>query len=161
MMIKRLIYFTIFFGALLTQAHAQDYLPGKVAGDSIRSGQILTTAELAALTAEMEPDAKLSAKVKGKVVGVCTKKGCWMTLQLPGNETMHVNFKDYAFFVPTDIQGREVIIEGTVIHDVTSVERLQHYAEDAGKSKEEIAAITEPKKELKFTATGVVMPGLE
>jgi hypothetical protein len=37
------------------------------------------------------------------------------------------------------------------------VEELKHLAEDAGKSKEEIEAITEPKEELKFLATGVLL----
>jgi len=32
---------------------------------------------------------------------------------------------------------------------------LQHLAEDAGKSKEEIAKITEPQKQLVFNASGV------
>jgi hypothetical protein len=39
----------------------------------------------------------------------------------------------------------------------TSVAELQHYAEDAGKSKEEIAKITEPKLELTFVADGVIV----
>jgi len=143
---------------MVSRGQAQEYLAGIVAGDSILSGNILTTQELAALAEKMDVTAKMPAKIKGKVLEVCTKKGCWMTLELPGEETMHVNFKDYAFFVPTDIEGREVIIEGIAFHNETPVKELQHYAEDAGKSREEIAAITEPKKELKFTATGVVIP---
>ena len=39
----------------------------------------------------------------------------------------------------------------------TSVKQLKHYAEDAGKSKEEIAKITEPKKEVIFVAKGVLV----
>jgi hypothetical protein len=34
---------------------------------------------------------------------------------------------------------------------------LRHYAEDAGKSKAEIAAITEPKREVSFEASGVLI----
>ena len=37
------------------------------------------------------------------------------------------------------------------------VEHLKHYAQDAGKSKEEIAKITEPKDELTFIADGVIV----
>ena len=36
-----------------------------------------------------------------------------------------------------------------------SVDELKHYAEDAKKSQEEIDAIKEPKKELRFTASGI------
>ena len=39
----------------------------------------------------------------------------------------------------------------------TSVDELKHLAEDAGKSEAEIAKITEPKKEFKFLADGVVI----
>lgn len=38
-----------------------------------------------------------------------------------------------------------------------SVETLRHYAEDAKKSPEEVAKITDPKKELAFEAKGVVI----
>jgi hypothetical protein len=34
------------------------------------------------------------------------------------------------------------------------VEELKHYAEDAKKSKEEIDAIKEPRKRLRYEATG-------
>jgi hypothetical protein len=48
-------------------------------------------------------------------------------------------------------------MQGKAFKEVTSVDELRHYAEDAGDSKEEIAKITEPKTELKFEATGVVL----
>ena len=46
-------------------------------------------------------------------------------------------------------------MEGWAFREVTSVDELRHYAEDAGKSQEEIEAIQEPKDELKFLASGV------
>jgi hypothetical protein len=39
----------------------------------------------------------------------------------------------------------------------TSVAELKHYAEDAKKSKEEIDAIKEPKKEIRVMAKGIVV----
>ena len=96
-------------------------------------------------------------KIKAKVEEVCQAKGCWMNLVSDDapDSPMFVKFKDYGFFVPKDIAGREVIIEGEAFVEETSVEELKHYAEDKGKSSEEIAAITEPVKEVKFMATGV------
>jgi hypothetical protein len=38
-----------------------------------------------------------------------------------------------------------------------SVKQQKHYAEDAGKSKEEIEKIKEPKKETQFIAKGVLV----
>jgi hypothetical protein len=57
--------------------------------------------------------------------------------------------------VPKDIGGRQVIVEGKAFKSVTPVEELRHYAEDAGKSKDEIMQITEPEQTLSFEATGV------
>jgi hypothetical protein len=95
--------------------------------------------------------------VQGKVDAVCQAKGCWMTMISPAGEEMMVRFKDYGFFMPKDIAGREVIVNGKAFYQSTTVEELRHYAEDAGKSVEEIEAITEPKQELRFYADGVIL----
>ena len=93
--------------------------------------------------------------MKGKIVDVCAKKGCWMTLDM-GEETVMVRFKDYGFFVPTDASG-EVVINGKAFVNEISVDDLKHYAEDAGKSAEEIAKITEPEITMSFEADGVLL----
>ena len=81
-----------------------------------------------------------------------------MSVALPGGNTMRVTFRDYGFFVPTSgAEGKQTIFEGTLRKSVTSVESLRHYAEDAGKSTEEINAITEPREELTFVADGVLI----
>jgi len=68
-----------------------------------------------------------------------------------------VKFKDYGFFVPKDIDGEEVIINGKAFVNEVSVEEQRHYAKDAGQSEEEIAAITKPKKTYSFEADGVLL----
>jgi len=67
-----------------------------------------------------------------------------------------VRFKDYGFFVPLDATG-EVIINGKAYVSETSVEELKHYAEDAGKSSEEIALIVKAEKTFSFEANGVLL----
>ncbi len=118
--------------------------------------------ELAAQLDEAPQDT-IEAQLIASVEAVCQMKGCWMTL-VPATETATdesastmVRFKDYGFFVPKDIDGRRVIVEGKAYYTTTSVEELRHYAEDAGKSEEEIAAITEPKQEMAFLASGVLL----
>lgn len=100
---------------------------------------------------------ELPAKISGKVNEVCQVKGCWMTLATPDGGDMRVTFKDYGFFMPKDIAGKTVIIEGKAEKVTTSVDDLRHYAEDAGKSKEEINQITEPEVEVAFVANGVIL----
>jgi hypothetical protein len=57
--------------------------------------------------------------------------------------------------MPKDIVGRTVVVEGKAELKETSVEMLKHYAEDAGKSKEEIEKIKDPKKEVIMMIKGV------
>ncbi|MTE28291.1 DUF4920 domain-containing protein [Winogradskyella ouciana] len=96
------------------------------------------------------------AKMKAKIVEVCSKKGCWMTLDMDGENKVMVKFKDYGFFMPLGAEG-EVVVNGKAFVTETPVDELRHYAEDAGKSKEEIEAITEPKLEYRFEADGVLL----
>jgi hypothetical protein len=100
---------------------------------------------------------ELTAKVKGKVQAVCQAKGCWMDIDLGNGEVMKVKFKDYGFFVPKDIAGSNVVIEGIARREMVDVETLQHYAEDAGKSEEEVAAIKDPEEKYTFEAIGVIV----
>ncbi len=109
------------------------------------------------LTAKMGHKAQMHAKVEGTVESVCKVKGCWMKVKTGDGQTMRVTFKDYGFFVPKDIVGKTVVVEGTAETTTTPVADLRHYAEDAGKSKEEIAKITEPEKALTFVADGVIV----
>ncbi len=99
----------------------------------------------------------INVKFASKIDEVCSKKGCWMKLNLTGQKQTMVRFKDYGFFMPLDAKGREVIVNGKAYVTETSVADLKHYAEDAGKTKEEIAKITMPKLEFAFEADGVLM----
>lgn len=111
------------------------------------------------LLTKMATTDSLPAKVTGKVKEVCQKKGCWMTLVSddPSKPEMRVTFKDYAFFMPKDLSGKKVVVDGFARVEVTPVDVLRHYAEDAKKSKEEIEAIKEPKRETSFEAAGVLI----
>ncbi|MEN8899141.1 MAG: DUF4920 domain-containing protein, partial [Nonlabens sp.] len=61
------------------------------------------------------------------------------------------------FFLPKNGKGKEVILSGKAYKNITPVEELRHYAEDAGKSEEEIAAITEEEVTLSFIADGAMV----
>ncbi len=95
-------------------------------------------------------------KVSGNIVEVCQAKGCWLTLET-GAEPVRVTFKDYGFFVPKDSDGSLAVMDGILKKEEVSVETLRHYAQDAGKSQEEIDAITEPELKFTFEASGVVI----
>ena len=97
----------------------------------------------------------MKMKLKGEIDEVCQMKGCWMTVVTGDGQTIRVTFKDYDFFVPKDAAGKKTVIEGEAKMETVDVATLKHYAEDAGKSAEEIAAITGPETKLTFVASGV------
>lgn len=123
-------------------------------------GNILKLEEVAstsAMISTIEAQGTFNGKISGEIKEVCTKKGCWFSMALPNGESMRVTFKDYGFFIPTNSQGFPIVLEGVATLTETDVETLKHYAEDQGKSKEEVEAITAPKREITFEATGVVI----
>ena len=80
-----------------------------------------------------------------------------MDVDLENGSSMKVRFKDYEFFVPKNADGKVCVIEGRAKMETIDVATLKHYAEDAGKSEKEIAAITEPEKGFSFLANGVII----
>ena len=122
-------------------------------GEKTAAHGALTPDELATLLAK-KPTAEV--KVKGKVVEVCKAEGCWLKMET-ANGSMMIKMKDHSFMVPLSMNGKTIVAQGTANFKETSVEMLKHYAEDAGKTKEEIAAITKPKKEISMQATGILV----
>ena len=95
--------------------------------------------------------------LSGEIINVCPKKGCWMNLKVD-EDTIFVKFKDYGFFVPkTGVESKIAYISGNISKDTISIERLRHYAEDAGKSLDEIEKIINPEIRLSFLADGVAI----
>lgn len=128
--------------------------------DSVHFGELID--EEGALTIDefamkMQGQDTLEVKILAVATDVCQKKGCWMKVQTADGGDMRIRFKDYGFFVPKDISGKQVVFEGVAFQDTTSVEDLRHYAEDGGQSPEEIAAITEPEIKTSFLAHGVLI----
>lgn len=94
-------------------------------------------------------------QLTGEVVRVCQSKGCWLTLVAANGTEMRIKFKDYGFFVPKDLAGSQVALDGVAWKEVTSIATLRHYAEDDGADEQEINAITSPETEYLFEASGV------
>jgi len=94
-------------------------------------------------------------KVTGKVKEVCKAMGCWIRLEKADGSTLMVKTKDHSFFMPQDLVGKTVTIEGTASIKEVSEEKRKHFAEDAGKSKAEIKKIKGSEKEVQFIASGV------
>jgi hypothetical protein len=108
------------------------------------------------LPALLEGKQMAVVKVKGKVVEVCKAEGCWIRMQAAAGSMM-VKMKDHSFTVPLALNGKIIVAEGAASIKETSVEMQKHLLEDAGKSKDEIDAVKEPKKEIILQATGILV----
>lgn len=130
-------------------------------GQPTSYGQTPTAVEEAKLATEvpilLQQQDSVYLTLSGKALTSCAKKGCWMTVALGEEEDMRVTFRDYGFFVPKDLNGEEVVMEGVLKRKVSSVEELRHYAEDAGKSPAEIQAIQQADTAYAFEAVGVLV----
>jgi hypothetical protein len=139
--------------AIKTQETAMNY---QSFGEKISDDNVVTHEVMLAKYKNMKPGDTTNVKFTAKVNKVCQNKGCWMRLDL-GEMESFVKFKDYGFFMPKDIAGQEVIVQGKAFVEETSVEDLKHFAEDGGKTKEEIDAITEPELSFSFISEGVLL----
>jgi len=126
---------------------------GMTFGTKIDATGAITTSELAE---KIQNDKPVDVKVTGKVKEVCKAEGCWLKMET-ATGTMMIKMKDHAFLVPLSMNGKTIVVEGTATLKETSVEMLKHYAEDANKSKAEIDAIKEPKKEITMQAKGIIV----
>lgn len=98
--------------------------------------------------------APLTGVFTGKVSAICQSRGCWIKLENPGGQDIFVD-TDESFTMPSSIVGKTVRVNGYAFMDTTDVETLRHFAEDEGKSKEEISKITIPAIEVSIKTTGV------
>ena len=135
--------------AEVSQENDKSYIGEQISVENVISGE-----KLVAMLGEQD---SVWVSMKSKIVTNCQKSGCWMDLDVGNDEVIKVTFKDYAFFVPLDSEGKTATVEGFAKRELIPVDILQHYAEDEGKSQEEIAAITEPEFAYTFEAIGVII----
>ena len=143
------INFLLFIGLILMGCKSMDFYGNKISeADVVKYEDVKQKAY---------DEGSIQTQISGTIIETCPKKGCWMSMATE-SDTVFVRFRDYDFFVPTEgAEGKTAFIEGDLFVDTISVKMLQHYAKDAGKSKEEIAKITEPELGLSFTADGVII----
>lgn len=124
-------------------------------GNEFNDGNILNSYQMQEEYENLKPGDTLTFTFSAIVSSVCKNKGCWMKVALEDGREVMVRFKDYAFFVPKDIENQTVIVNGLAYVEEMSVEEQKHYAKDEGKSTEKIKMIVQPQKTLSFIADGV------
>jgi len=138
---------------LMAQPPEGDANTGMVFGKKITAKDAIPVAEL---PAKLNGKESVEVKVSGKVKEVCKAEGCWLKMET-ADGAMMIKMKDHSFLVPLSMNGKTIVVDGIATLKETSVDMLKHYAEDAGKSKAEIDAITQPKKEITMQAKGILV----
>ncbi len=145
----------LFLGlCLMAQPPKGDAKKGMTFGEKTTAKGAIAASEL---VAKLTGTTSMDVKIKGKVTEVCKMEGCWLRMETTEGATMMIKMKDHSFLVPLSMNGKTIVADGEATLKETSVEMLKHYAEDAGKSKEEIDAIKEPKREVTMQAKGIVV----
>lgn len=142
---------------LFSACKKEEKIAYKSFGEKIEASDFISKEEMKKKFENMKSGDTIDVKFASNINSVCKKKGCWMKLDLGEEEESMVRFKDYGFFVPLNADNMDVIVNGKAYVTEISVEELQHYAKDAGKTEEEIAKITEPKYTYAFLADGVLL----
>ncbi|MXV37237.1 DUF4920 domain-containing protein [Flavobacteriaceae bacterium Ap0902] len=127
-------------------------------GKELTADNAMTQEEMMRMYQSMHVGDTIPVKFKSEIKEVCQMKGCWVKLALdPKTKTMVKFGENDDFLIPRDVAGREAIVEGRAFIKEVSVEEQKHYAEDAEKTSEEIAAITEPNTAYHFIANGILL----
>ncbi|MEY4930099.1 MAG: hypothetical protein RI909_823 [Bacteroidota bacterium] len=145
----------LFITAMVVACQTKPEVVTNTYGETISTDGALALSDL---SKEVAGKDSVILTLKGTIEETCKMKGCWMKVKDENGVATRITFKDYGFFVPKEgAAGKEVVFSGVAKRKLTDVATLRHYAEDAGKSQEEIDAITEPKEEIEFVANGVVI----
>lgn len=96
-----------------------------------------------------------SFTIKAPLSAVCQNAGCWVQVPKPDGKPLMIRFKNHFTIPPSTPQGTEAFIHGMAYWDTVSVKALRHFAEDAGKSLEEINKINQPEFKLNFEGDGI------
>ena len=156
--IKKILCAAFLFVSVVTVAQsAKKFNPNDYAlfGDKFKVGKVLTKNEMLKKYKNLKKGDTIQVQFVSNIKSVCKKKGCWMKMELAGDDDSFVRFKDYGFFVPLNADNSQAIVNGKAFVDVVSVDELKHYRKVGGKSAAEIAKITKPEVTNAFTADGV------
>ena len=101
-------------------------------GEVVKRGAAIATdakvTSLADVLAKPDTFKDKTVVVEGIVSANCTEMGCWMQIApaADAKETIHVTFKDFAFFVPKNSKGMKARAEGVVSVETLSKEEADH-----------------------------------
>ncbi|OCX51209.1 hypothetical protein BEL04_21135 [Mucilaginibacter sp. PPCGB 2223] len=138
--------------AVIAQKHTP--LPhGMLYGQKVNTLDMMPAYKLEAF---MGKKVRVSTTISGKVLRVTQSNGGWFEMDGGSGRIIKVHFRDYGINLPTDLRGRQVIIEG-VAQKQFIADDMQHFAGDTVAGKKEHQIKTNPKRVLSFEAKGLMV----
>lgn len=124
-------------------------------GEQFMNVKTLSPDQVMDIYKNLQPGDTVNVTFRGPVAEVCKEKGCWMKVDVGSTDPVMVRFKNYGFFVPQDIENKEVTVHGRAFIAEVRVEEQRHLAEDAGADPAVMDTISTTKRSMAFTADGV------
>jgi len=131
---------------------------GKAYGEPL-SGSDIT--KISVLMADAESYVGQVVRVEGLIVGVCEKRGCWMSLASDEEfEDLRIKVDDGVIVFPIEAKGKRAVAEGEFAKIEMSLEQTvayqKHHAEEHNEEFDP-ASVTEPLTYYQIKATGAVI----
>jgi len=130
-------------------------------------GESLELVELASVLAAPQQFSGRTIEIRGEVVDVCQKKGCWLRMAPTGSgekDGVFVKFTcpiDGERLIPMNAMGQPVRVEGTLVVETISEAERRHYASDAGKTDAEIGNIVGTATQVRIASGAAHVEGIE
>lgn len=135
---------------------------GALYAEAMKFGKDLTIKETTSISSLLEkPEAFLNkaVKIEGSIVGVCARKGCWMTLAGDKEfQTLRIKVDDGVMVFPMTAKGKTAVVEGQlykIVLDTKQVAEIKSHK--CADNKKDAAAAEEGKAIYQFKPTGVVI----
>ncbi len=131
------------------------------------TGESLKQVELARVLESPDAYSGRTIEIRGEVVEVCQRRGCWIRMAPTGSNNKQGVFVKFTCpiegerLIPMTALGQPVRVEGTLIVETISEAERRHYASDAGATSEEIGNIVGSATQVRIASGAAHVEGIE
>jgi len=154
--IKKISLLIVTLIAMSPSAFAEELFFGEAINEKV-------TVNISTLLANPEQYLDKEITVAGTIVGVCSRRGCWVDIASDAKfEKLRIKVRDGDMVFPIHAKGRQALATGKLTAIELSLEQTQKYKTDLAKRRGETIApesITAPMSIYQLSPTGVKVLG--
>jgi hypothetical protein len=154
-------------GSLLILCSCQGLAPKMTSFGTPVVGESLQRVELARVLEDPQQFSGRPIEIRGEVVEVCQRRGCWLRMAPSGSGDTDGVFVKFICpiegerLIPMAALGQRVLVEGTLIVETISEAERRHYASDAGATSDEIDKIVGSTTQVRIASGAAHVEGIE